>query len=101
MWAGRKGQVDGIELDDLAGLGGFRGLWQALSEAAFCRPFSGPGGLADGRHGLDGTAPDEVCQDVPDGRLRYLEALLDELHDDLGLAPHRPKVVPEKALSIS
>jgi hypothetical protein len=61
--------VDGVELHDLAGLGGLGGLEQALGEAAFCGPFSGTRSLTQGGLGLDGSALDEMGENAPDGGL--------------------------------
>ena len=80
--------VDGVELDEAAGLVGRQVARQTLGEAAFGGPAPGVGTPAQRQDGLNRTAGDELGDDAPDGGVGDSEALLAHEGSELGAAPH-------------
>ena len=87
-FVGRDIDVDGVELDEAAGLVGRQVARQTLGEPAFGGPAPGVGTPAQRRDGLNRTAGDELGDDAPDGGVGDSEAPLAHEGSELGAAPH-------------
>jgi hypothetical protein len=88
VMAGSERDVERIELHDLAGRHGLRGFGRRPAKRRLPDHLRGLGGLASGGNWRDRAALDQGGEEVPDSGLGDRKALLGELHDDLGLAPH-------------